>query len=36
MDTKLLRIGSIRALLAAETISTSGAQMTWVALPSAS
>ena len=33
METKLLRIGSIRALLAAETISTSGAQMTWVALP---
>jgi MFS family permease len=33
MDTKVLQIGSIRALLAAETISTSGAQMTWVALP---
>jgi MFS family permease len=33
METKVLRIGSIRALLAAETISTSGAQMTWVALP---
>ena len=33
METKVLRIGSVRALLAAETISTSGAQMTWVALP---
>jgi MFS family permease len=33
MDASVLRIGSLRALLAAETISTSGAQMTWVALP---
>ena len=33
MDTSVLRSGSLRALLAAETISTSGAQMTWVALP---
>jgi MFS family permease len=33
METKVLRLGPIRALLAAETISTSGAQMTWVALP---
>ena len=27
METKVLRIGSVRALLAAETISTSGAQI---------
>ncbi len=33
METRVLRTGPIRALLAAETISTSGAQMTWVALP---
>ena len=33
MDSSILRIGSLRALLAAETISTSGAQMTWIALP---
>ena len=33
METRVLRNGSVRALLAAETISTSGAQMTWVALP---
>jgi len=33
MDTSVLRRGPVRALLAAETISTSGAQMTWVALP---
>jgi predicted MFS family arabinose efflux permease len=33
VDTSVLRRGPVRALLAAETISTSGAQMTWVALP---
>jgi MFS family permease len=33
MDTSVLKRGPVRALLAAETISTSGAQMTWVALP---
>ncbi|HXV03539.1 MAG TPA: MFS transporter, partial [Gaiellaceae bacterium] len=33
METRVLRSGAIRALLAAEVISTSGAQMTWVALP---
>ena len=33
MDKSVLRIGSIRALLAAEVISTTGAQMTWIALP---
>ena len=33
MDTSALRSGAIRALLAAEVISTTGMQMTWVALP---
>jgi MFS family permease len=33
MDRSVLRRRPVRALLAAETISTSGAQMTWVALP---
>jgi MFS family permease len=33
VDKSVLRIGSIRALLAAEVISTTGAQMTWIALP---
>ena len=33
METTALRSGSIRALLAAEVISTTGAQMTWIALP---
>jgi MFS family permease len=33
MDTSVLRTGPIRALLAAEVISTTGAQMTWIALP---
>jgi MFS family permease len=33
VETRVLRSGAIRALLAAEVISTSGAQMTWVALP---
>ncbi|HET6643445.1 MAG TPA: MFS transporter [Gaiellaceae bacterium] len=33
METRVLRSGAIRALLAAEVISTSGSQMTWVALP---
>ena len=33
MDAAVLRLGSVRALLAAEVVSTSGAQMTWVALP---
>jgi len=33
MDSRILRMGSIRALLAAEVVSTTGAQMTWVALP---
>jgi MFS family permease len=33
METRVLRSGAIRALLAAEVISTTGAQMTWVALP---
>ena len=33
METGVLRRGAIRALLAAEVISTSGSQMTWVALP---
>jgi MFS family permease len=33
METSILRIGAIRALLAAEVISTTGMQMTWVALP---
>jgi MFS family permease len=33
METRVLRIGSIRALLPAEVVSTTGAQMTWVALP---
>ena len=33
METRVLRLGSIRALLAAEVVSTTGAQMTWVALP---
>jgi MFS family permease len=33
VETRVLRSGAIRALLAAEVISTTGAQMTWVALP---
>jgi MFS family permease len=33
MQTSVLRSGPLRALLAAEVISTTGAQMTWVALP---
>jgi MFS family permease len=33
MQTTVLRNGPIRALLAAEVISTTGAQMTWIALP---
>ena len=33
MQTSVLRSGALRALLAAEVISVSGAQMTWVALP---
>jgi MFS family permease len=33
METSVLRSGALRALLAAEVISTTGAQMTWVALP---
>jgi MFS family permease len=33
METTVLRNGPIRALLAAEVISTTGAQMTWIALP---
>ena len=33
METGVLRSGALRALLAAEVISTTGAQMTWVALP---
>lgn len=33
METSVLRVGSIRALLASDVISTTGAQMTWVALP---
>jgi MFS family permease len=33
METGVLRSGAVRALLVAEVISTSGAQMTWVALP---
>jgi len=33
MDTSIVRSGPLRALLAAEVISTTGAQMTWVALP---
>jgi MFS family permease len=33
VDTSALRTGPIRALLAAEVISTTGAQMTWIALP---
>jgi MFS family permease len=33
MDTSVLRSGAIRALLAAEVVSTTGMQMTWVALP---
>ncbi|HEV3480044.1 MAG TPA: MFS transporter, partial [Gaiellaceae bacterium] len=33
MDTSILRSGALRALLAAEVISTTGMQMTWVALP---
>lgn len=33
METSVLRSGPLRALLAAEVISTTGAQMTWVALP---
>jgi MFS family permease len=33
METRVLRNGPIRALLAAEVVSTTGAQMTWVALP---
>jgi MFS family permease len=33
MDTNVLRVGSIRALLASDVISTTGAQMTWIALP---
>ena len=30
---EILRNGPLRALLAAEVISTTGAQMTWLALP---
>jgi MFS family permease len=33
MEAGVLRSGALRALLAAEVISTTGAQMTWVALP---
>jgi MFS family permease len=33
MQTSILRSAALRALLAAEVISTTGAQMTWVALP---
>jgi MFS family permease len=33
VETSVLRNGPIRALLAAEVISTTGMQMTWVALP---
>ena len=33
MEVGPLRIGSVRALLAAEVVSTTGAQMTWIALP---
>jgi MFS family permease len=33
VETNVLRSGPLRALLAAEVISTTGAQMTWVALP---
>ena len=33
MEPSILRSGALRALLAAEVISMSGAQMTWVALP---
>jgi MFS family permease len=33
METSLLRSGPLRALLAAEVISTTGVQMTWLALP---
>jgi MFS family permease len=33
VDTSVLRSGAIRALLAAEVVSTTGMQMTWVALP---
>jgi MFS family permease len=33
VETRVLRSGAIRALLAAEVISTTGGQMTWVALP---
>lgn len=33
METSILRSRPIRALLAAEVVSTTGAQMTWVALP---
>jgi MFS family permease len=33
VETSVLRSGPLRALLAAEVISTTGAQMTWVALP---
>jgi MFS family permease len=33
VQTSVLRSGALRALLAAEVISMSGAQMTWVALP---
>lgn len=33
METSIVRVPGIRALLTAEVISTTGAQMTWVALP---
>jgi MFS family permease len=33
METSVLRSGPLRALLAAEVISTTGMQMTWLALP---
>ena len=33
METSILRSGPLRALLAAEVISTTGMQMTWLALP---
>lgn len=33
METSVLRVGSIRALLDSDVISTTGAQMTWIALP---
>jgi MFS family permease len=33
VETSVLRSGPLRALLAAEVISTTGVQMTWVALP---